>query len=119
LWERKRIFGICLIETCVVDAHPKLPVGPQDDHRIGQPAGVVDLPYEASIEQLFDLFTDEVLPLNRLLPGPLLDRPGVRVDLQMVLNHLPRDPRHLRWLPVKHIIISLEEGDEREFLFAI
>jgi hypothetical protein len=36
-------------------------------------------------------FTDEVLPLNGLLPGHLLYRPGVEVDLQMVHNHLPRD----------------------------
>jgi hypothetical protein len=118
-WERKRIFGTCLVETCVVDAHPKLPVCLRDDHRIGQPPGVVDLPYEASVEQLFDLFMDEVLPLNRLLLGPLLDRSSIGVDLQMMLNHLPRDPRHLRWLPGKHIDISPEEGDEHEFLFAV
>jgi hypothetical protein len=37
----------------------------------------------------------------------------------MMVNHLPRDPRHFRWLPGKHIDISLEEGDEREFLFAV
>jgi hypothetical protein len=79
----------------------------------------MDLPYEAGVEQLFDLFTDEVLPLNILLSGPRLERSGVGVDLQMLLNHLPRDPRHLRWLPGKHIDIILEEGDEREFLFAI
>jgi hypothetical protein len=35
----------------------------------------------------------------------------------MVLDHLPGDPRHLRWLPCEHIGICLEEGDEREFLF--
>jgi hypothetical protein len=63
---------------------------------IGQPSGVVELPYEASVEHLFDLFTDEVLPLNGLLLGPLLDRSGIGVDLQMMLNHLPRDPRHLQ-----------------------
>jgi hypothetical protein len=80
---------------------------------------VVDLPYEANIEQLFDFFTYEVLPLIGLLSGPLLDRSGVGVDLQMVLNHLPRDPRHLRWLPGKHIDISPEEGDKREFIFAV
>jgi hypothetical protein len=80
---------------------------------------VVDLPYEASIEQLLDFFTAEVLSLNGLLLGPLLDRSGVGVDLQLVLNHLPRDPRHLRWLPDKHVDISSEEGDEREFLFAV
>jgi hypothetical protein len=109
------IFGTCLIEACAVDAHPKLPIGLRDDHRIAQPPGVVDLPYEASVEQLFDLFMDKVLPLNRLLLGPLLDRSGIGVDLQMVLNHLARDPRHLRWLPGKHIDISPEEGDEHEF----
>jgi hypothetical protein len=113
------IFGACLVETCVVDAHLKLPIGLRDDHRIGHPPGVVDLPYEASVKQLFDFFTDEVLPLNGLLLGPLLDRSGIGVDLQMVLNHLSRDPRHLRWLPGKHIDISLKEGDEREFLFAV
>jgi hypothetical protein len=35
----------------------------------------------------------------------------------MVLNHLPGDPRHLRWLPCEHVGICLEEGDESEFLF--
>jgi hypothetical protein len=59
------------------------------------------------------------LLLNGLLSGPLLDWSGVRVDLQMVPNHLPRDPRHLRLLLGKHIDISLEEGDERKFLFTV
>jgi hypothetical protein len=59
-WERKRIFVTYLVETCIVDAHPKLPIALQDDHRIGQPPGVVDLLYEANIEQLLDFFTDEV-----------------------------------------------------------
>jgi hypothetical protein len=94
-WESKGVFGTCLVETCVVDAHLKLPIGLRDDHRIGQPPGVVELPYEVSVEQLLDFFTDEVLPLNGLLPGPLLDQTGVRVDPQMVLNHLPKDQRNL------------------------
>jgi hypothetical protein len=51
---------------------------------------VVDLPYEASIEQLIEFFTDEVLSLNGLLLGLLLQRPDVKVDLQMVFNYLPR-----------------------------
>jgi hypothetical protein len=103
----------------VVDAHLKLPVGLRDDHRIGQPSGVVDLSYETSVEQLLDFFTDKVLPLNGLPPAPLLDWSGVRVDLQMVVNHLLRDPRHLRRLTGKHVDISPEESDECEFLFAV
>jgi hypothetical protein len=115
----KRAFGTCLVETYLVDAHLKLPVGLRDDHRIGQPPRVLDLPYEASVEQLLNFFTDEVLPLNGLLSRPLLDWSGIRVNLQMVLNHLHRNPIHLRWLPVKHVNISVEECDGREFLFAV
>jgi hypothetical protein len=72
---------------------------------------------EASVQQLPDLLTDEVLPLNGLSLRLLTHRFGVRVDLQMVLDHLPGDPKHLRRLPREHVCICLEEGDEREFLF--
>jgi hypothetical protein len=89
------VFVTCLVETCVVDAHLKLLIDLRDDHKIGQPPRVVDLPYEASIKQVLDFFTDEVLLLNGLLPEHLLDWSGIGVNLQMVLNHLPRDPRHL------------------------
>jgi hypothetical protein len=94
-WKRKRVFRICLVETGVVDAHPKLPTDLRDYNRVGQPPRVVHLLDKASIEQLFDFFTDEVLLLNVQLQGLLLDQSGVGVDLQMVLNHLPRDPEHL------------------------
>jgi hypothetical protein len=85
----------CLIETGAVDTHPKLPVGLGDDNRIGHPPWVVNLPDKVGIEQLFDLFTNEVLPLNGLLLGLLLDWSGVGVDLQMMLNYLPMHLGHL------------------------
>jgi hypothetical protein len=75
------VFVTCLVETGVVDIHPKLPAGLGDDNRIGHPPWVVYLPDKGGIEQLFDLFTNEVLPLNGLLLGLLLDWSGVRVDL--------------------------------------
>jgi hypothetical protein len=56
---------------------------------------VVDIPDESGVEQLLDFFVNECLSLNGLLLGILLHRPGVGVDLQMVLNHLPRYPKHL------------------------
>jgi hypothetical protein len=62
---------------------------------------------------------DDILPLNGLLLGFLLDRSGVIVDLRMVLNHLPWDPRNPWPLPGKHVYIGPEEGDECEFLFTI
>jgi hypothetical protein len=95
LWKIERIFGACLVETSIVDAHLKFPTGLEDDNKVGQPPLVVDLPYEASVEQLLDLFMDELLSLNGLLLGLLLHRPGIGVDLHMVLNHLPMDPGHL------------------------
>jgi hypothetical protein len=56
---------------------------------------VVDLFDEASMQQLVDLFMDEVLLLDGLLPWLLSHRPNVGVDLHIVLNHLPGDPGHL------------------------
>jgi hypothetical protein len=94
-WKRGEIFGTCLVETGVVGAYPKFYAGLGDDNRVGQPSRVVDLPYEASVKQLLEFFTDEALSLNGQLPGLLLHRSGIGVDLQMVLNHLPRDPGHL------------------------
>jgi hypothetical protein len=75
--EEGRIFGGCLVETSVVDAHPKFFASLSDNNRVDQPPWVVDLPYEASIKQLLEFFADEVLPLNRLLLGFLLHWPGV------------------------------------------
>jgi hypothetical protein len=55
----------------------------------------MDLLDEPDIEQLLDFFMDEVLLLNKLLLGLLLHWSGIRVELQMVLNYLPKDPEHL------------------------
>jgi hypothetical protein len=73
--------GACLAETGVVDAHLKRPTDLGDDNRVGQPPRVVDFPDKVSVKQLFDLFTDEVLPLNELHPRLLLDWSGVGVDI--------------------------------------
>jgi hypothetical protein len=48
-------------------------------------------------------FADEVLSLNELLLGLLLHRPDVRIDLQMMLNHLHRNSKYLRQLSSKHV----------------
>jgi hypothetical protein len=37
----------------------------------------------------------------------------------MVLDHLPRDPRHLQRFPCEYVGICLEEGDEHDFLFLL
>ena len=79
----------------------------------------MDLFDEASAQQLPDLLMDEILPLNGLSPRLLTHWFGIRVDLQMVLDHLPGDLRHLRWFPYENVGICLEEGDERNFLFLL
>jgi hypothetical protein len=94
-WKRERVFWTCLVQTSVVDALSKLPAYLGDNNRVGQPLRMVDLLYEASVEQLLEFFMDKVLSLNGLLLGLLLHQSGVGVDLKMVLNPLPRDPWHL------------------------
>ncbi len=49
----------------------------------------------------------------------LLDGLGLRVEMQFLLNQLPKDSRHVSKLPCEDVPIFLEEFDEREFLFAI
>jgi hypothetical protein len=36
-----------------------------------------------------------------------------------MLNHLPRDNGHIRYLPCENIQIFSEKSDEREFLFEV
>jgi hypothetical protein len=118
-WKWIWVLGTGLIEVGVVDAHLKLPISLGNNDWIGQPYWVMDLFDEASAQQLPDLLTDEILKLNGLSPRLLTHRLSIRVDLQMVLDHLPGDPRHLRWFPCKYVGICLEEGDERDFLFLL
>jgi hypothetical protein len=56
----------------ITQSHLKLPTSLGDDNMVGQPPQVRDLSDQAGIKQIFDLFTDEVLPLNRLVLGLLL-----------------------------------------------
>jgi hypothetical protein len=49
----------------------------------------------------------------------LLDRLVQWVNAQFMLNHLPRDPGNIRYLPCKDIKIVPEKSDECEFLFGI
>jgi hypothetical protein len=76
-WKWIRVFRTCLIKIGVVDGHPKLPVCLRDHDRVGQPHWVIDLLNEASLQELADLFTNEVLPLDGLLAWLLPDWPGI------------------------------------------
>jgi hypothetical protein len=49
----------------------------------------------------------------------LLDGLGLWVQMEFVLNHFPRHPRHVSRLPCKDVPIFLEEFDECKFLFGI
>ena len=76
-----------------------------------------DLSDEAGVKELADLLPDELLALGRLPPDLLPHRSCVGAHSKVVLDHLPRDPRHIGRLPCKHVDVSPEEGNERAFLF--
>jgi hypothetical protein len=91
--EEEKVFGTCLVKTGVVDAYSKLRTDLGDDNANHRGWWISRIkPVSNSFSYLF---TDEELPFYGLLPGLRLDWSGVRVDLQMVLNHLPQDPMHL------------------------
>ena len=69
--------------------------------------------------KFLDLFGNELLPLQGLLPHLLLDGSGMWVDNKVVLDYLPGNTRDIRWLPNKHINIRPQEGNECAFLFVI
>jgi hypothetical protein len=46
----------------------------------------------------------------------LSDRPCLRIHLEVVLNHLSQDSRHVRRLPCEHISVILQKLDEHAFL---
>jgi hypothetical protein len=49
----------------------------------------------------------------------LLDGLGAWVQVEFMLNQLPRDSWHVNRLPYEDVPILLEEFDERQFLFGI
>ena len=69
--------------------------------------------------QLPDLFRDELLHFQSLLPDLLLDGLRMRTDSKMVLNHFPGNAGDVGFLPRKHVDIRPQESDERAFLFAV
>jgi hypothetical protein len=42
-----------------------------------------------------------------------------RLDVQLVLGNLSRDPLHVEGFPCEHVEVRFEEVDERAFLFMI
>jgi hypothetical protein len=44
---------------------------------------------------------------------------GFRIDVEWMLDQPPGHPWHVRWLPREDVSVSLEEADERVFLFGV
>src|SRR5215216_7668139 len=74
---------------------------------------------QTSFLKFLDLFDNELLSLQSLLPDLLLDGSGVWADSKVVLDYLPGNTGDVRWLPSKHINIRPQEGNECAFLFVI
>jgi hypothetical protein len=49
----------------------------------------------------------------------LLDRLGLWVEMQFVLNQFPRNSKHVSELPCEDVPILLEEFDKHKFLFGV
>ena len=72
---------------------------------------------ESVRQKLRDLLTDgPTLPLIEATQD-LVHRFGAWPDLQGMLGDFPRNARHVRGFPCKDVSVSVEEADERAFLF--
>jgi hypothetical protein len=74
---------------------------------------------EPSLQQLVDLFPDCPTLLLVKAAQSLLHRFGISLDLQGVLDDIPRDVRHVRGTPHEYVPIHAEKVDEHYFLFGI
>lgn len=87
-----------------------------DKDGVGNPRRVVYLPYESGRQKLPDLFADGLVLFFIKTSEPMGDRPGHRLDVQIVLGDLPWDSKHICRLPGKDVTVVPEEDDERTFL---
>src|SRR5438105_5921249 len=78
---------------------------------------MVNLPDEVGNPELRELISDGLFTVLRKSAESLLDQLCSLFDFQAVLDHLPWDTRHVGRFPSKNILVRLEEGDERAFLF--
>ena len=80
---------------------------------------MVNLPDEVGGRELRELVSDGLFAVLRESAESLLDRLCSLFDIQAVLDHLLWDTRYVGRFPSKNILVHLEEGDERAFLFVI
>jgi hypothetical protein len=74
---------------------------------------------EASREQLGEFLLDGFPSVVSEAAEVLSLRGSFRIDVEGMLNQLPRHPWHVHWLPHEDVAVSPEEVDERVFLFGV
>ena len=80
---------------------------------------MIDFFDEVGGRELGELVSDGLFTILRESAESLLDRFCSFFDSEGVLDHLPRDTRHVKGFPSKDVLVCPEEGDERAFLFVI
>src|SRR3954462_5460904 len=87
--QREGVFRTSLIDICVINTQPPLPIRLAHYDRIGQRRWMEHSSYQTRCFQFPDLFYDELLSFQSLLSNLLLDGPCMRTDGKVVLDHLP------------------------------
>jgi hypothetical protein len=118
-WERERILWACLVQACVIYAHPPFPILSCHKYQIGCPIWVIHFFHKAISQKPGQLFArGPALLLIKALHA-LLDRLGTGLDVEGMLRDFLGDTRHFCWAPCKYVSIVLEDVDELTFLFRI
>jgi hypothetical protein len=94
-WQRKRILRARFVETGVVDTPSPFAALFLQQHRVGQPLGVVYLPDEARCKELLDLLPYEFAPITVKTSQLLFNRLGTQFDVDLMFSDFPWDARHV------------------------
>ena len=74
---------------------------------------------ESGLQKLVDLLPDDPALFLVEAAQALLHRSRPGLDIQGVLGDIPRNARHIRGTPRKHVGVRAEEVDEHCFLFGL
>ena len=105
-WQREAILGTCFIEINVVYTYAPLTTLFWYYYHIGQPFGVLHLPYKPCFLKIVYLCLNDLMSVRVEPPHPLPYWISHGKDVQIVRSHLWTYPNHVKVFPGEYINVT-------------